>query len=144
MTHHVPLQSWSTDLSDCFDDLDSCCLTLFCPCISFGRIAHIVDKGQTSVGRSAALWCVCLCFFIEFQWLYTCCYRSDLRKQFNIEETPCCDCCVELFCGWCSLCQMYRELKNRGFHMDSGYVANIERMNARRMQPPPVHRGMRK
>ncbi|KAG6399046.1 hypothetical protein SASPL_140520 [Salvia splendens] len=35
---------WSTGLYGCFSDCDSCCLTLWCPCITFGRISEIVDR----------------------------------------------------------------------------------------------------
>ncbi|CAN1181396.1 Protein PLANT CADMIUM RESISTANCE 2 [Linum perenne] len=38
---------WSTGLCDCLDDCSSCCLTIWCPCITFGRIAEIVDRGST-------------------------------------------------------------------------------------------------
>ncbi|KAI8538189.1 hypothetical protein RHMOL_Rhmol09G0083000 [Rhododendron molle] len=42
-----PLVPWSTGLCDCFDDVNNCCLTCWCPCITFGRIAEIVDKGSS-------------------------------------------------------------------------------------------------
>ncbi|KAM0047580.1 putative PLAC8 motif-containing protein [Helianthus debilis subsp. tardiflorus] len=38
---------WSTGLCDCGKDWSSCCLTCWCPCITSGRIAEIVDKGTT-------------------------------------------------------------------------------------------------
>ncbi|KAJ0726950.1 putative PLAC8 motif-containing protein [Helianthus annuus] len=38
---------WSTGLCDCGKDSSSCCLTCWCPCITFGRIGEIVDKGTT-------------------------------------------------------------------------------------------------
>uniref|UniRef100_A0A2P2MA74 Protein PLANT CADMIUM RESISTANCE 2 isoform X1 n=1 Tax=Rhizophora mucronata TaxID=61149 RepID=A0A2P2MA74_RHIMU len=46
--HHGQRGAWSSDLCDCFSDVPSCCLTCWCPCISFGRIAEIVDQGATS------------------------------------------------------------------------------------------------
>ncbi|XP_037466011.1 uncharacterized protein LOC119337884 isoform X2 [Triticum dicoccoides] len=41
--------SWSTGLFGCCDDFSSCCLTCFCPCVAFGRIAHVVDKGTSFI-----------------------------------------------------------------------------------------------
>ncbi|KVH97681.1 Uncharacterized protein family Cys-rich [Cynara cardunculus var. scolymus] len=38
---------WSTGLCDCTSDASNCCRTIFCPCVTFGRIAEIVDKGTT-------------------------------------------------------------------------------------------------
>ncbi|KAK1605637.1 hypothetical protein QYE76_029310 [Lolium multiflorum] len=38
---------WSVGLFDCFGDFGTCCLTFWCPCVTFGRIAEIVDKGST-------------------------------------------------------------------------------------------------
>ncbi|KAK3421708.1 hypothetical protein EUGRSUZ_G02339 [Eucalyptus grandis] len=38
---------WSTGLCNCCDDFSSCCLTCWCPCITFGRIAEMVDRGST-------------------------------------------------------------------------------------------------
>ncbi|RLM73122.1 cell number regulator 11-like [Panicum miliaceum] len=39
-----PAGEWSFGLFDCFDDVGACCLTLFCPCVTFRRIAAIVDQ----------------------------------------------------------------------------------------------------
>ncbi|PIN13498.1 hypothetical protein CDL12_13883 [Handroanthus impetiginosus] len=38
---------WSTGLCDCFSDVPNCCITWWCPCITFGQIAEIVDRGST-------------------------------------------------------------------------------------------------
>ncbi|OMP06435.1 hypothetical protein CCACVL1_01583 [Corchorus capsularis] len=38
---------WSTGLFDCFSDVPNCCITFWCPCITFGQIAEIVDQGST-------------------------------------------------------------------------------------------------
>ncbi|KAH0692204.1 hypothetical protein KY285_019301 [Solanum tuberosum] len=37
---------WSTGLCDCMSDPKNCCITLWCPCITFGRVAEIIDKGS--------------------------------------------------------------------------------------------------
>ncbi|KAE8774020.1 cell number regulator 2 [Hordeum vulgare] len=118
--------SWSTGLFGCCDDVSSCCLTCFCPCVAFGRIAHIVDKGTSSC-------CVRGTAYMLLAWvglgcLCSCCYRSRMREQYGLKEKPCADCCVHFFCDPCAICQEYRELKSRGFDMSLGWHDNIERM----------------
>ncbi|GFP83545.1 protein plant cadmium resistance 1 [Phtheirospermum japonicum] len=47
---HIPPKPqvpWSTGLCDCFSDFRNCCITCWCPCITFGQIAEIVDKGAS-------------------------------------------------------------------------------------------------
>ncbi|EEF34586.1 conserved hypothetical protein [Ricinus communis] len=38
---------WSSGLCDCFSDPRNCCMTFWCPCVTFGQIAEIVDKGSS-------------------------------------------------------------------------------------------------
>jgi len=52
--------------------------------------------------------------------LYSCFYRSKLRAQYDLDESPCVDCLVHFCCDTCTLCQEYRELKNCGFDMGIG------------------------
>ncbi|WVZ73535.1 hypothetical protein U9M48_021829 [Paspalum notatum var. saurae] len=40
------LRRWSTGLFHCMDDPGNCLITCLCPCITFGQIADIVDKGS--------------------------------------------------------------------------------------------------
>ncbi|CAL9215036.1 unnamed protein product [Arabidopsis halleri] len=39
---------WSTGLCDSSSDCKNCCITFWCPCITVGQIAEIVDRGSTS------------------------------------------------------------------------------------------------
>ncbi|XP_021910199.1 protein PLANT CADMIUM RESISTANCE 11-like [Carica papaya] len=126
-THQDGPLPWSTDLCDCCLDFSSCCLTCWCPCIAFGRIAEIVDRGSTSCGVSGALYTLLLCM-TGCSCLYSCFYRSKLRGQYFLEESVCCtDCCIHFCCEQCALCQEYRELKNQGFDLSIGWHGNMER-----------------
>nr|GEY18710.1 protein plant cadmium resistance 2-like [Tanacetum cinerariifolium] len=40
--------SWAIGLCDCFSDLKISFLVLLCPCVAFGKIAEIVNEGETS------------------------------------------------------------------------------------------------
>ncbi|XP_051144433.1 protein PLANT CADMIUM RESISTANCE 2-like [Andrographis paniculata] len=134
-----PQVPWSTGLCDCFSDKKNCCLTCWCPCVTFGRVSEILDKGTSACGQNGALYaliaCVtcCPCF-------YSCFYRSKMRQQYSLHESPCGDCLVHCCCGCCALCQEYRELQNRGYQMPLGWHGNVERQN--RGTVPIIHAGM--
>ncbi|OAY72081.1 Protein PLANT CADMIUM RESISTANCE 2 [Ananas comosus] len=130
---------WSTGLFDCCDDVGNCCVTFFCPCITFGRIAEIVDRGSIPCGASGALYALILCV-TGCNCMYSCFYRSKMRGQYLLEESPCADCAVHCCCESCALCQEYRELKTRGFDLRLGWRGNMVRNKA--MLPPSVEGGM--
>ncbi|PIN13500.1 hypothetical protein CDL12_13885 [Handroanthus impetiginosus] len=130
-----PRVPWSTGLFDCFSDVRNCCITCWCPCITFGQIAEIVDKGSSSLYTLIACVMGCPCCYSSF-------YRSKLRQQYLLHESPCGDCVVHCFCDSCALCQEYRELKNRGFDMYIGWHGNVERQNRGVVMAPSVEGGM--
>jgi Cys-rich protein (TIGR01571 family) len=116
------------------------CLTCWCPCITFGRIAEIVDRGATSCGAAGAIYTVLACF-TGCQWIYSCTYRSKMRAQLGLPDVGCCDCCVHFCCEPCALCQQYRELKARGFDPELGWDVNAQKAAANAaagMYPPPA------
>ncbi|KAL6893749.1 hypothetical protein ACP4OV_007847 [Aristida adscensionis] len=136
--------TWSSGLFDCFADPGLCCLTWWCPCITFGRVAEIVDSGSSSCGTSGALYAL-LMAVTGCQWIYSCTYRSKMRAQFGFPESACADCCVHLWCEPCALCQQYRELQARGFDPDIGWHLNLERRQGRApsaVYPPPTMQDM--
>ncbi|KAF2311155.1 hypothetical protein GH714_019737 [Hevea brasiliensis] len=134
--------AWSTGLCGCCEDVSSCCLTCWCPCITFGRIAEMVDRGSTACGVSGALYTLILCL-TGCSCLYSCFYRSKLRGQYFLEESPCSDCCIHFCCEECALCQEYRELKNRGFDMSIGrWHGNVERQKRAAAMAPAIEGGM--
>ncbi|RZC76651.1 hypothetical protein C5167_000806 [Papaver somniferum] len=138
LQHPVP---WSSGLCDCFDDCHTCCLTFWCPCVTFGRIAEIVDRGSTPCGVSGALYMMIMCV-TGCSCLYSCFYRSKLRGQYFLKESPCTDCFVHCCCEECSLCQEYRELKKHGFDMSIGWHGNDERQKRLSTMAPIVEGGM--
>ncbi|KAH9294320.1 hypothetical protein KI387_040478, partial [Taxus chinensis] len=111
-----PYQSsnWSTGLCDCAHDSSSCCLTCFCPCVTFGRVAEIVDQGRTTCCTHAIVYS--LLWAIGVGCLYSCQYRAKLRAQYNLPAQPCGDCCVHFCCTCCALSQEHRELHHRGLN----------------------------
>ncbi|KAL6634092.1 hypothetical protein ACP70R_026763 [Stipagrostis hirtigluma subsp. patula] len=138
----APVAEWSTGLCGCFEDCGNCCVTWLCPCVTFGRIAEIVDQGSTSCGYSGAMYALVM-LLTGCQCAYSCFYRSKMRAQYGLRETPCADCLVHCCCGTCALCQEYRELTHRDFHVNLGWHANMERQGrAAATMPPQMHPGM--
>ncbi|KAL8241826.1 hypothetical protein R6Q59_012128 [Mikania micrantha] len=133
--------NWSSSLCGCCSDAPNCCLTCWCPCITFGQIAEIVDKGNTSCGVHGALYAIiqvltgCGC-------MYSCSYRTKMRTQYGLRESPCNDCLLHFCCEPCALCQEYRELKHRGFDISIGWQGNMERQNHGVQMPPMSPGGM--
>ncbi|KAI4357589.1 hypothetical protein L6164_001527 [Bauhinia variegata] len=136
-----PRVPWSTGLCDCASDWKLCCITCWCPCITFGRIAEIVDKGSSSCGVNGALYTLIACV-TACACCYSCFYRSKMRQQYLLHERPCCDCLVHCCCEPCALCQEYRELESRGFDMIIGWHGNVEQRNRGVIMAPSVDSGM--
>nr|XP_004503403.2 protein PLANT CADMIUM RESISTANCE 2-like [Cicer arietinum] len=133
--------SWSTGFFSCFSDCSSCCLTLWCPCISFGRVAEIVDRGTSSCCVHAMLYCL-LGGFSQFGSLYACIYRTKLRKFYGIKGTQFCDCVASCCCVSISICQEYRELEARGFDVSVGWDKNMQMRTRGAMEAPIIEFGM--
>ncbi|ERM94041.1 hypothetical protein AMTR_s00010p00034340 [Amborella trichopoda] len=131
---------WSTGLCDCCEDPANCCITCWCPCITFGQIAEIADRGITSCGVSGSLYGLML-LIVGCACCYSCFYRSKLRSQYNLSKSPCADCLVHFFCEGCALCQEYRELKARGFDMSIGWIGNMEKQTRGVTTMPPSMAG---
>ncbi|KAJ0763620.1 putative PLAC8 motif-containing protein [Helianthus annuus] len=74
--------------------------------------------------------------------LYSCVYRTKMRSQYGLKESPCNDCLVHFCCERCALCQEYRELKHRGFDISIGWHGNMERQNYGVQMPPMAPTGM--
>ncbi|KAG5051680.1 Cell number regulator 1 [Glycine soja] len=132
---------WSTNLCHCTEDPGNCLVTCFCPCVTFGLIAEIVDKGNTTCTYAGAIYGTLLALS-GLSCLYSCYYRSKLRAQYDLPEAPCMDCLVHFCCETCALCQEYRELKNRGFDLSIGWEANMERQRQGAIVSPVMSQSM--
>ncbi|GMY18326.1 protein PLANT CADMIUM RESISTANCE 9-like [Fagus crenata] len=136
----LPEGQWSAGLFDCLEDSSICCFTCLCPCIIFGRIAEIVDRGTTSRAAAGLIYCglgpkICGA-------LYAGTYRSKLRGLFSLPKEPCADWLVHWCCCVCSITQEYRELQNRGIDPSLGWEGNVEKWKREGCVPPIVAPGM--
>ncbi|KAL5715927.1 hypothetical protein ACHQM5_017683 [Ranunculus cassubicifolius] len=131
---------WSTGLCGCSKDSSNCCITCCCPCVTFGQIAEVVDKGSTPCVVGGVIYGLILAF-IGCPCIYSCGYRTKIRNLYSIKEDPCTDCCVHCWCECCAVCQEFRELRIRGVDPLIGWQGNVDKWNraASTMQPavPP-------
>ncbi|KAL3726719.1 hypothetical protein ACJRO7_031593 [Eucalyptus globulus] len=119
--HHLPQQqknsvTWSSDIFHCCDDPCSCCTTLFCPCVTFGRIAVFADEGSSSCVSKGALYCLATTLtgcFLGGACCCGCCNCRRLKTQFIWQQNACNDCYVHYFCHCCALCQEYHHLQRK-------------------------------
>ncbi|KAK4785093.1 hypothetical protein SAY86_001782 [Trapa natans] len=139
---------WSVGLFDCFSESGLCCLSCWCPCITFGQISEIIDRGTSTSGLNTALYILiwgisgCAC-------IYSCLYRMKMREQYRLEGSPTEDFFIHCCCEPCSLTQQYRELQNRGFNVALGWQGNAERQSPGVLamashQMPPMVQGMKR
>ncbi|XP_059428810.1 protein PLANT CADMIUM RESISTANCE 10 isoform X1 [Corylus avellana] len=118
---------WSSGICACFDDMQSCCVGLSCPCLLFGKNAEFLGSG-TLIGSCMThfvLWALfnSLCCLLTdgvflplpgcFVACYACGYRRALRSKYNLQEAPCGDFVTHFCCHLCAICQEYREIRER-------------------------------
>ncbi|GFP94645.1 protein plant cadmium resistance 6 [Phtheirospermum japonicum] len=135
-------QPWKTDLFGCMDDPQNAIITLLFPCVTFGQVAEILDSGSSSCGTSGMLYGV-VAFCIAMPCIMSCTYRTKLRSRFGLIETPAPDWLVHCFCEHCALCQIYRELNQRGLDPSIGWMGNVAKQQQRQqfgMTPPMQQR----
>ncbi|KAI7749943.1 hypothetical protein M8C21_029361 [Ambrosia artemisiifolia] len=111
--------TWSTGLFECFDDIPTFIITTFAPCVTFGQIAEMVDRGQNSCGLYAFLYVVIL-YFTGCGCLLSAYYRIKMSHLYKLPDDPIINILVHLICEPCALCQEHRELQARGFNMKLG------------------------
>ncbi|RRT45492.1 hypothetical protein BHE74_00039122 [Ensete ventricosum] len=126
---------WTTALFDCGENQTYAVLTAFCPCVTFGQIAEILDEGQTSCTLGSFMYillvpALCTC------WILGAHYRQQLRKKYNLISSPAQDRTLHLFCPCCSLCQEFRELHNRGLDPSQGWMGYLAKQQETRTLPP--------
>ncbi|KAL5715926.1 hypothetical protein ACHQM5_017682 [Ranunculus cassubicifolius] len=131
------LGDWSTGLCGCCEDPSNCCVTCCCPCIKFGQIAEVVDRGSTPCLFGGLVYCLLLAC-MGSQCIYSYGYRTRIRNLYSLKEEPCSDCCVHCWCERCAVCQEYRELWIRGVDPRIGWQRNVYKWNRGETTLQPV------
>ncbi|GMI71545.1 hypothetical protein HRI_000823800 [Hibiscus trionum] len=128
-----PVEGWKTGLFDCMDDPINALITVCFPCVTFGQVAEIVDEGRTSCATNALLYGL-IAFLIGIPCILSCGFRTKLRNNYRLVESPAPDWVIHCLCEWCALCQEYRELHLRGLDPSIGWHGNLERRPSMKQQ----------
>ncbi|KAG0458135.1 hypothetical protein HPP92_023292 [Vanilla planifolia] len=127
---------WTSTIYDFGQHNASAIMTVLFPCATFGHIVEIVDEGKTSCICASCVYfllapALCSC------WILGSTYRRKLRSKYNLVEAPAEDWVLHLFCPFCSLCQEFRELKNRGIDPSIGWMGHLAKQHQGTLARPP-------
>ncbi|XP_041647413.1 cornifelin homolog A-like [Cheilinus undulatus] len=131
-----PQEHWESGLCDCFENASTCCYGFWCcPCLA------CTVSGKFGENRCLPLCDICSPAVTAAFGVPLCAppavlaMRAAMRNRYNIKGSLCKDIAVSCFCGWCSWCQMHRELKHR---KKSPTIINVHNQTVYSTQPPPV------
>lgn len=112
-------------LCSCCGDMGSCCLTCWCPCLTFGRSSTYLDLernqplpdkrgGSTLCNGPATLYCLLGVFSFSIGiCVWSTIRRIRIREKYGIEGNGCTDCLKHFCCHCCALVQEDRTTQQR-------------------------------
>jgi len=122
---NVPIEQdgrrdWSNGLCDYFGVCGTCCLSCWCPCITYSRNKHRYDhlntQGSPDPERGGG-YCNPDCAihgmltFVGYSFVMQFMLRGNIRERYKIKGSPWRDCCAAMWCTPCELTQESRELE---------------------------------
>lgn len=117
----APKQKFSTPLKGCLNDMETCVVTMICPCVTWARVASQSGafKGSSkpptaNIYDVDAMFCLIYACCSHFHCCLGIVSREHLRQAYNINGDCMADCMIHTFAHQCALCQEMRELKQRG------------------------------
>jgi len=113
-------REWSYPLCSCKDDLGTCCLAAWCPCMVYSqnkvRLEHLTKYNSPEPGRNTGT-CSSDCAIhacliaVSYAWVLQMGTRASIRARYRIRGGGWDDCLTALFCTPCELTQESRELE---------------------------------
>lgn len=138
---HFVGSPWSTGLFDCHEDQTNAVMTAFFPCVTFGQITEVLDAGELSCPLGSFIYLLMMPALCS-QWVMGSKYRAKLRRRYGLVEAPYQDVVSHIFCSCCSLCQEFRELRNRGLDPALGWNGILAQQQG--INIPPTVQSMSK
>ncbi|KAF3090731.1 hypothetical protein TWF102_007326 [Orbilia oligospora] len=106
---------WEHGMCGCFGDCGKCCVTFWCPCITYSKIQHRLRHNDMSnySNCNGSCWGFCALSVCGFQWVMSMIQRGEIRQRYNLQGSGCGDCCRHFCCECCTLIQEDRETETR-------------------------------
>ncbi len=107
-----PSGTWTTDICGCTSNCCNLCMVMWCPCVTYGQIAHRVGSN----GCCDNCGCCCNgCLFLLFKGsMLSCCatylLRRKVAEKMGIQSNCCSDTICSICCEPCVMCQMANHL----------------------------------
>ncbi|KAJ6264989.1 hypothetical protein Dda_1144 [Drechslerella dactyloides] len=108
-------QAWQYDMCGCFGDMGKCCMTCWCPCITYSKIQHrLRHNDMTGYSNcNGPCWGFCALGMCGLQWVMSMMQRGEVRHKYNLVGSGCGDCMRHCCCECCTLIQEDRETETR-------------------------------
>jgi len=108
--------AWHNDFFGCFDPIDTCVITCFCPCVTFGKTHHRLRKDPTLKDYSPVN-ATCIGYFLSsyvcLHWLGNLIQRHEIKERNNLDGDIATDC----FKAWCcNCCDLIQQDKEAAYH----------------------------
>ena len=103
-------QRFRTPLHGCCSDLGGCCVTCWCPCITWGQIAAFAWPDQLGDWWMGCCTYCCCSNLAQCMGMVS---RQVVRDRMAIQGDMCQDCCIHCCAHTCALCQEARAVKAR-------------------------------
>jgi len=111
--------SWSSSFFGCFAPVDTCLMTCCCPCVTFGRTHHRLQKSPTLEGYSPVN-ATCLGFWLSgcvcLPWLFQLIQKGEVRDKYNLTGEFAIDAAKACCCLCCDLIQTDKEVAHQIEH----------------------------
>ncbi|PNY24070.1 Protein PLANT CADMIUM RESISTANCE 2 [Tolypocladium capitatum] len=118
-------QAWHAGFFDCFNPIDTCLVTYFLPCVTFGKTHHRLRKNGDLVGwepinTSCLLFCGSGC--VGLHWIPMAMQRQNIREKYNLQGSCLTDLAVSCCCHCCAIIQSDKEAEHQEHQIQSGGV----------------------
>ncbi|KAJ4986976.1 hypothetical protein SVAN01_07517 [Stagonosporopsis vannaccii] len=112
----IQKQDWHHSGTSCCTPFSTCCLTWWCPCVTYGRTRHRM-KSNGNMKDYSCCNTSCAAFagmgFVGLSWILPLLNRGEVRADYGLKGNGCKDCLCACCCAPCDLLQQEKEVAYR-------------------------------
>jgi Cys-rich protein (TIGR01571 family) len=140
-------RQWTQSLWKCADNNDICCEECWCPYCHAGHVYQFTKDGTRSLHPGACCGALIADTFGmcgSARCIVITVIRRRLKARYDIDESCCKSCLLSFVCSWCAMCQMHREMHERGDYSGGvGYAPPMRVSEPIAVDPADISRRMR-